>query len=106
MAKKQYVISETGEFPAKYMVLRLDDDSIYRPIFGPDADLVDAERKCGEMNAKENFVADDPFTADVNEVHVDVKAPTKKKATKAPVKKKTAKKKTAKKTAAKKSTKK
>ena len=98
MAKKQYVISETGEFPAKYMVLRLDDDSIYRPIFGPDADLVDAERKCGEMNAKENFVADDPFTADVNEVQ--------KKATKAPVKKKTAKKKTAKKTAAKKSTKK
>tara|TARA_R100001244_G_scaffold28845_1_gene28197 strand:- start:55 stop:336 length:282 start_codon:yes stop_codon:yes gene_type:complete len=93
MAKKQYVISETGEFPAKYMVLRLDDDSIYRPIFGPDADLVDAERKCGEMNAKENFVAD--------EVHVDVKAPTKKKVTKAPVKKKAAKK-----TVAKKSTKK
>ena len=49
MANK-YVISETGEFPAHYKVLRLDDDGIYRPVFGPDPDLADAERKCGEMN--------------------------------------------------------
>jgi len=94
MAKKQYVISETGEFPAQYMVLRLDDDGIYRPIFGPDADLVDAERKCGEMNgdraknAKGHFVADDPSTADVNEAYVGGKMPAKKKAKKAPAKKK------------------
>ena len=33
MAKiKKYVISETGEFPAQYMVLRSDNDGIYRPV--------------------------------------------------------------------------
>jgi hypothetical protein len=104
MAKiKKYVISETGEFPAQYMVLRSDDDGIYRPIFGPDPDLQDAERKCGEMNgdrakdSKGHYVADDPSTPDVNEAYVGGKKPTKKKASakkKAPAKKKsTAKKK-------------
>ena len=39
MANKNYVISETGEFPAQYKVLKLDEDGIYRPIFGPDPDL-------------------------------------------------------------------
>ena len=40
MAKtKDYVISETGEFPAQYKFLHLDEDGIYRPVFGPDPDL-------------------------------------------------------------------
>jgi hypothetical protein len=86
MASKQYVISETGEFPAQYMVLRLDDDGIYRPIFGPDPDLEDSERKCGEMNrdraknVKGNFVADDLSKSDIYEAYVGVKSPAKKKA--------------------------
>ena len=100
MASKQYVISETGEFPAQYMVLRLDDDGIYRPIFGPDPDLEDAERKCGEMNrdraknVKGHFVADDLSTSDINEAYVGGKAPVKKKTSKkkkAPAKKKSVK---------------
>ena len=95
MAKK-YVISETGEFPAQYKVLKLDTDGIYRPIFGPDPDLEDAERKCAEMNGerarndKGQLVADDPSTPDINEAYVGGKKPTKKKTTK----KTTAKKKT------------
>jgi len=96
MAKKQYVISETGEFPAQYKVLKLDDDGIYRPVFGPDPDLEDAERKCDEMNGerakndKGHFIADDPSTPDVNEAYVGGKKPAKKKA---PAKKKSVKKK-------------
>ena len=76
MAKsKDYVISETGEFPAQYKVLHLDEDGIYRPVFGPDPDLEDAERKCAEMNGerarndKGQLVADDPSTPDVNEAY-------------------------------------
>ena len=103
---KQFVISETGEFPAQYKVLRLDEDGIYRPIFGPDPDLEDAERKCDEMNGerarndKGQLVADDPSTPDINETYVGGKKPDKKKTT---TKKKTTVKK---KTVAKKSTKK
>ena len=29
MSDKQYVVSETGEFPAQYKVLVLDEDGIY-----------------------------------------------------------------------------
>ena len=82
---KQFVISETGQFPAEYKVLRLDEDGIYRPIFGPDPDLKDAERKCGEMNGdrarndKGQLVADDLSTPDINEAYVGGKAPVKKK---------------------------
>jgi len=97
MAKtKDYVISETGEFPAQYKVLKLDTDGIYRPIFGPDPDLEDAERKCDEMNGerarndKGQLIGDDPSTPDINEAYVGGKKPTKKKTTK----KTTAKKKT------------
>ena len=97
MAKtKDYVISETGEFPAQYKVLHLDEDGIYRPVFGPDPDLEDAERKCAEMNGerarneKGQLVADDPSTPDINEAYVGGKK-TKKKA---PAKKKTTAKKT------------
>ena len=96
MAKgKDYVISETGEFPPQYKVLYKDEDGIYRPVFGPDPDLEDAERKCDEMNGvrarddKGKYVADDPSTADVNEAYVGGKKPTKKKASakkKAPAK--------------------
>ena len=100
MAKK-YVISETGEFPAQYKVLHLNEDGIYRPIFGPDPDLEDAERKCAEMNGerarndKGQLVADDPSTPDVNEAYVGGKKPVKKKTTKkAPAKKAAAKKST------------
>ena len=93
---KQYVISETGQFPAQYKVLKLDEDGIYKPVFGPDPDLEDAERKCAEMNGdrarndKGQLVADDPSTPDVNEAYVGGKKPAKKKSTK----KTTAKKKT------------
>jgi len=96
MANKNYVISETGEFPAQYKVLKLDEDGIYRPIFGPDPDLEDAVRICAEMNGerarndKGQLVADDPSTPDVNEAYVGGKKPVKKKTTK----KTTAKKKT------------
>jgi|TARA_R110000765_G_scaffold342151_1_gene432233 hypothetical protein len=94
---KEYVISETGEFPAQYKVLKLEEDGIYRPIFGPDPDLEDAERKCAEMNGdrakndKGHFVADDPSTPDVNEAYVGGKEPAKKKTS---AKKKTTTKKT------------
>ena len=95
MAKtKDYVISETGEFPAQYKVLKLDTDGIYRPIFGPDPDLEDAERKCDEMNGerarndKGQLIGDDPSTPDINEAYVGGKKPVKKKTTKkAPAKK-------------------
>ena len=97
MAKsKNYVISETGEFPPQYKVLHLDEDGIYRPVFGPDPDLEDAARKCDEMNGerarndKGQLVADDPSTPDVNEAYVGGKKPKKK----APAKKKTKAKKT------------
>ena len=95
MAKiKNYIISETGEFPPQYKVLHLDEDGIYRPIFGPDPDLEDAERKCAEMNgerarnAKGQLVADDPSTPDINEAYVGGKKPPKKKTTKSTAKKK------------------
>ena len=92
MANKKYVISETGEFPPQYKVLVLDDDGIYRPVFGPDPDLSDSERKCAEMNGDRarnddgHYIADDPSTDDVNEAYVGGKTP--KKAKKASVKKK------------------
>tara|TARA_R100001086_G_scaffold98605_1_gene49125 strand:+ start:202 stop:504 length:303 start_codon:yes stop_codon:yes gene_type:complete len=99
MAKsKTYVVSENGDFPPQYNVLHLDSDGIYRHVFGPDSDLEDSQRKCGEMNGDRarddsgHFVADDPATADVNEAYVGGKTPAKAKK-KAPAKKKTVKKK-------------
>jgi|TARA_R100001163_G_C5055656_1_gene192098 hypothetical protein len=96
-----YVISETGEFPPQYKVLSLSDDGIYRPIFGPDPDLEDAQRKCDEMNGvrarddKGHYIADDLSTPDVNEAYIGGKKPKKKKTTKKKIvkKKKTVKKK-------------
>ena len=104
MAKtKDYVISETGEFPPQYKVLHLDEDGIYRPVFGPDPDLEDAERKCDEMNGERarnkdgHYMADDLSTPDINEAYVGGKAPKKKAVKKKPAKKTTTKKKTTKK---------
>ena len=103
MSDKQYVVSEPGEFPAQYKVLVLDEDGIYRPVFGPDPDLSDAQRKCDEMNGERardedgHFVADDLSTPDVNEAYVGGKAPRKKAAKKKAAKKKVAKKKASKK---------
>ena len=95
MAKiKDYIISETGEFPPQYKVLHLEEDGIWRPVFGPDPDLQDAERKCAEMNgerarnAKGQLVADDPSTPDINEDYVGGKKPPKKKTKKPAAKKK------------------
>ena len=95
----KYFISENGNFPAQYFVLAEGDDGILRPVFGPDPDLEDAERKCAEMNGerakndKGHFIADDPSTPDVNEAYVGGKKPTKKKTKKKVAKKKKAKKK-------------
>jgi len=93
----EYIIAETGEFPAQYNVLKKGDDGIFIPIFGPDPDLDDAKRKYNELaNAGKrartksgHFKSDDPSTPDVNEAYVGGKKKAKKKA----AKKKTAKKK-------------
>jgi hypothetical protein len=85
-----YYISENGDFPAQYFVLKQDDDGILRPVFGPDPDLEDAERKHAELsgsgerarNDKGHFIADDESTPDVNEAYVSGKAPLKKKSSK------------------------
>jgi hypothetical protein len=45
----KYIISETGEFPPQYKVLQEGQDGIWKPIFGPDPDLEDAQRKVAEL---------------------------------------------------------
>ena len=45
----KYIISETGEFPPQYKVLQESDDGIWIPVFGPDPDLEDAQRKVAEL---------------------------------------------------------
>jgi len=45
-----YIISENGDFPPQYNVLAKGEDGIYRVVFGPDPDLVDAERKHKELS--------------------------------------------------------
>ena len=88
-----YIIATNGNFPPQYLVLEKGEDNIYTPIFGPDPDLVDAQRKLDELsgvrarNKKGHYVADDPSTPDVNEAYVGGKAP-KKKTTKKKVTKK------------------
>ena len=82
----KYFISENGNFPAQYFVLAEGDDGILRPVFGPDPDLEDAQRKHAELsgskkrarNSKGHYKADDPSTPDVNEAYVSGKAPAKK----------------------------
>lgn len=92
MAKKA-IISTNGNFPAQYNVLQPNADGIYEVVFGPDPDLVDAQRKADELNGvrardtKGHYVADDPSTPDVNEAYVGGKAPKKKPAAKKKTKK-------------------
>ena len=45
----KYIISETGEFPPQYKILQEGEDGIWKPIFGPDPDLEDAQRKVAEL---------------------------------------------------------
>ena len=45
----KFIISETGEFPPQYKVLQEGQDGIWKPIFGPDPDLEDAQRKVAEL---------------------------------------------------------
>ena len=52
----KYIISETGEFPPQYKVLQESEDGIWRPIFGPDPDLEDAQRKLKEMQPVKKVV--------------------------------------------------
>tara|TARA_R100000995_G_scaffold21851_1_gene9219 strand:- start:55 stop:360 length:306 start_codon:yes stop_codon:yes gene_type:complete len=91
---ENYIISETGEFPPQYKVLEVSDDGIWRPVFGPDPDLEDAQRKCDEMNGvrarddKGHYIADDLSTPDINEAYVGGKKPKKKTVKKTAAKKK------------------
>jgi hypothetical protein len=79
----KYIISETGEFPPQYKVLQESEDGIWRPIFGPDPDLEDAQRKLKEMQ---------PVKKAVKEVVEPVVEPKNEKTKKAPAKKAPAKK--------------
>tara|TARA_R110001599_G_scaffold94682_1_gene246069 strand:- start:209 stop:454 length:246 start_codon:yes stop_codon:yes gene_type:complete len=45
----KFIISETGEFPPQYKVLQENKNGIWTPIFGPDPDLEDAQRKVAEL---------------------------------------------------------
>ena len=82
----KYFISENGNFPAQYFVLAEGDDGILRPVFGPDPDLEDAQRKHAELSGSEkrardskgHYKADDLSTPDINEAYVSGKAPAKK----------------------------
>tara|TARA_R100001082_G_scaffold110236_1_gene89612 strand:+ start:416 stop:691 length:276 start_codon:yes stop_codon:yes gene_type:complete len=82
----KYFISENGNFPAQYFVLVEGDDGILRPVFGPDPDLEDAQRKHAELSGSEkrardskgHYKADDLSTPDINEAYVSGKAPAKK----------------------------
>ena len=90
-----YYISENGDFPPQYFVLKQDEDGVLRPVFGPDPDFVDAERKLAELsgsderarNDKGHVIADDESTPDINEAYVSGKAPAKKKKVGRPKKK-------------------
>ena len=79
----KYIISETGEFPPQYKVLHESEDGIWKPIFGPDPDLEDAQRKLKEMQ---------PVKKAVKEVVEPVVEPKNEKLKKAPAKKAPAKK--------------
>ena len=92
----EYIISQNGNFPPEYFVLQKGDDDIWFPVFGPDIDLVDAQRKHAELSgsdkrardSKGHYIADDPSTPDLNEAYVAGKAPAKKKKVGRPKKKK------------------
>ena len=81
----EYIISQNGNFPPEYFVLQKGDDDIWFPVFGPDIDLVDAQRKHAELSgsdkrardSKGHYIADDPSTPDVNEAYEGGKSPKK-----------------------------
>ena len=52
----KYIISETGQFPPQYKVLQENKNGIWTPIFGPDPDLEDAQRKLKEMQPVKKVV--------------------------------------------------
>tara|TARA_Y100001972_G_scaffold88342_1_gene108086 strand:+ start:101 stop:403 length:303 start_codon:yes stop_codon:yes gene_type:complete len=81
----KYIIYGAG-FPPQYYVLEQGEDSIWKSVFGPDPDLVDAQAKIDDLNGvrarndKGQLVGDDPSTPNINEAYVSGKAPKKKKA--------------------------
>jgi hypothetical protein len=75
----KYIISETGQFPPQYKVLQENENGIWTPIFGPDPDLEDAQRKVAELQPSKKV--EEPI------VEVKVKEPKKVVAKKAPAKK-------------------
>lgn len=79
----KYIISETGEFPPQYKVLQESEDGIWKPIFGPDPDLEDSQRKLNELQ---------PIKKAVKKVVEPVVEPKNEKPKKAPAKKAPAKK--------------
>ena len=93
----KYIIYGAG-FPPQYYVLEQGEDGIWKSVFGPDPDLVDAQAKVDDLNGvrarndKGQLIGDDPSTPDVNEAWEGGKAPAKKKTAKKSTKKTTAKK--------------
>ena len=83
----KYIIYGAG-FPPEYFVLEQGEDGIWKSVFGPDPDLVDAQAKVNDLNGvrarndKGQLVGDDPSTPDVNEAYASGKAPKKKAAVK------------------------
>jgi len=83
----KYIIYGAG-FPPEYFVLEQGEDGIWKSVFGPDPDLVDAQAKVDDLNGvrarndKGQLVGDDPSTPDVNEAYKSGKAPKKKAAAK------------------------
>ena len=47
----KFIIAENGNFPPQYNVLQEGEDGIFRVVFGPDPDLIDAQRKHQELSA-------------------------------------------------------
>ena len=83
----KYIIYGAG-FPPEYFVLEQGEDGIWKSVFGPDPDLVDAQAKVDDLNGvrarndKGQLVGDDPSTPNVNEAYKSGKAPKKKAAAK------------------------
>jgi hypothetical protein len=83
----KYIIYGAG-FPPQYYVLEQGEDGVWKSVFGPDPDLVDAQTKVNDLNGvrarndKGQLVGDDPSTPNVNEAYASGKAPKKKTAAK------------------------
>ena len=83
----KYIIYGAG-FPPQYYVLEQGEDGIWKSVFGPDPDLIDAQAKVDDLNGvrarndKGQLVGDDPSTPNINEAYKSGKAPKKKAAVK------------------------